>query len=214
MNSFKETPPEKAIRILGGKTNLSIQIKLGTSAIHGWVLRGRVPVAHVISVERATHGEVSRHELCPELEMLFGKKPSIPHNYPRFASREISVRKAIELIGGLTKTSLEVRVSVGAVNGWVESGKIPHKHVLAVEKATNGEVTRYDLCPELVEILLAPKPWEDEENEKKVPKILENNGGNNGGNNDGNLDPEELLDPSDYLVPHPWLKALSTGDYV
>ena len=67
----------------------------------------------------------------------------------------LTIKKAIEILGNQASLAAAVteiqpahRVSQQAVSGWLRNG-CPPDRVLAVEKATNGEVTRYQLRPDI-----------------------------------------------------------------
>lgn len=59
-------------------------------------------------------------------------------------------------IKDLTKGILTVRavadlcgITVQAVYKWENAGRIPAEHCRAIEESTNGQVTRYDLRPDV-----------------------------------------------------------------
>ncbi|MCX8016612.1 MAG: helix-turn-helix domain-containing protein [Rhodocyclaceae bacterium] len=57
----------QAIRCAGSQTALAQRVGVRPQAVHLWVKKGRVPAARALAVERATAGQVSRHELRPDL---------------------------------------------------------------------------------------------------------------------------------------------------
>lgn len=57
---------ERAIEHVGGLTALANAIKTTPQVVVNWRKRG-VPAERVIDIEVATRGEVSRHELRPDL---------------------------------------------------------------------------------------------------------------------------------------------------
>jgi DNA-binding transcriptional regulator YdaS (Cro superfamily) len=58
--------------------------------------------------------------------------------------------RAIELAGGQSALAKAVGVKQQNVWSWVNrTGKCPPEHVLAVEAATEGAVTRYQLRPDI-----------------------------------------------------------------
>lgn len=61
------SPIEKAVSIVGGQTALAAKLKIRPQAVQQWVAAGSVPVRRVIAIEQATNGEVSRHELRPDI---------------------------------------------------------------------------------------------------------------------------------------------------
>lgn len=56
--------------------------------------------------------------------------------------------QAIKLVGGVTRLALAVGVSASAPSMWKARGRIPIEHCAAIERATNGAVTRRDLRPD------------------------------------------------------------------
>jgi DNA-binding transcriptional regulator YdaS (Cro superfamily) len=70
--SDQPSPIARAVQAAGGPSALARKLstiqkkRITPQAVHGWVVRGRVPFARVLDVE-ALQGEVTRHELCPEL---------------------------------------------------------------------------------------------------------------------------------------------------
>lgn len=57
--------------------------------------------------------------------------------------------KVIELVGGQAELARKVSVSPQVVNGWCKRNRVAAKKVLDVEKAVGGQVTRYDLRPDI-----------------------------------------------------------------
>lgn len=60
----------------------------------------------------------------------------------------ISVKKAVEVVGGQAELAALCGVSQQAVYRWTVAG-CPATRVLDVEKATAGKVTRHELRPDL-----------------------------------------------------------------
>ena len=59
---------KKAIKIAGGQTALAKKVKVSQRAVWNWLNRQKsVPAERVLSIEKATDGEVSRHDLRPDL---------------------------------------------------------------------------------------------------------------------------------------------------
>ena len=58
---------DKAIKIAGGAPTVARELGITRQAIYQW---GRVPVEHVIPLERATAGAVTRHQLRPDIYPL------------------------------------------------------------------------------------------------------------------------------------------------
>jgi DNA-binding transcriptional regulator YdaS (Cro superfamily) len=62
---------------------------------------------------------------------------------------ETSIEKAARLVGSQTALAKELQITPQAVQQWVASGKPPSNRCIAIEKAVSGEVTRYDLRPDV-----------------------------------------------------------------
>lgn len=63
-----ETPIEKAVRVVGGQSELARRCKTSQPRIWQCLNRNqRVPADLVLLIESATEGEVTRHELRPDL---------------------------------------------------------------------------------------------------------------------------------------------------
>jgi DNA-binding transcriptional regulator YdaS (Cro superfamily) len=57
--------------------------------------------------------------------------------------------RAIEHFGGVGKFADEIGVRQNVVSNWKLRGQVPAERCLAIEEATHGEVTRYDLRPDV-----------------------------------------------------------------
>lgn len=62
---------------------------------------------------------------------------------------EKPIARACRLAGGQTAMALALQVSVQAVNKWMKKGAPPPERVLAIEKLVSGQVTRYQLRPDI-----------------------------------------------------------------
>lgn len=61
-------PLEKAINLANGQSELARKCGISQQKISYWLRKAkRVPAEHVISIERATGGRVTRHELRPDI---------------------------------------------------------------------------------------------------------------------------------------------------
>ncbi len=67
---------------------------------------------------------------------------------------ETSIEQAVRLVGG--QSALAKKLSFKHSNikqqhvwKWVRAGRVPAEYCNAIEKATNGAVTRYDLRPDV-----------------------------------------------------------------
>lgn len=66
LSLMKEINPiEKAVRVLGTQQALADVFGVKKQAVTKW--RRRVPAERVLGIEQATNGEVTRHELRPDL---------------------------------------------------------------------------------------------------------------------------------------------------
>lgn len=57
-----------------------------------------------------------------------------------------ALRKAINICGSEAELARRVGVTGQAVNQWDVA---PHRRAIEIEKATGGQVSRHDLCPDL-----------------------------------------------------------------
>lgn len=62
---------------------------------------------------------------------------------------EKPIARACRLAGGQTAMALALGVSVQAVNKWMKKGSPPPERVLSIEKLVLGQVTRYQLRPDI-----------------------------------------------------------------
>lgn len=63
-----------------------------------------------------------------------------------------ALQKAVDLAGGQSELARRIggKVRQGHVYYWLNTmKKISHEHVLAAERAVNGQVTRHDLRPDI-----------------------------------------------------------------
>ena len=68
-----------------------------------------------------------------------------------------AIKKAIELVGGNHRLAVLVGVKPAFVSQWVTQRRpVPAERCIAIEKAANGQVTRYDLRPDVFGT--APEP--------------------------------------------------------
>lgn len=59
---------QRAIAIVGSQHRLAVAIGVKQQHISNWLLRDkRLPAEHVLPIEHATGGQVSRHELRPDI---------------------------------------------------------------------------------------------------------------------------------------------------
>ncbi len=61
-----------------------------------------------------------------------------------------AISMAVEAAGSQASLAKSINVTIGAVNQWVHGLRpVPAGRCLAIEKATRGIVTRYDLRPDV-----------------------------------------------------------------
>ena len=61
-----------------------------------------------------------------------------------------ALTKAIEVVGGQGELARRLGLKQGHIWWWLHrSHRVPAEQVLAIERATAGQVTRYDLRPDL-----------------------------------------------------------------
>ena len=56
-----------------------------------------------------------------------------------------AIQKAIKFFGSKAKLARAAGVTQAAVDWWISRGRVGPKSAKAIEKATNGEITRYEL---------------------------------------------------------------------
>lgn len=58
---------KKAISIVGSQSGLAQKLDITPQAVQQWVASGCVPVRRAIAIESLTGGQVTRHELRPDI---------------------------------------------------------------------------------------------------------------------------------------------------
>lgn len=60
------------------------------------------------------------------------------------------IKQAQQIIGGTSAMALAIGVKPPTVSQWIAGKRrVPAERCMAIEQATNGEVTRYDLRPDV-----------------------------------------------------------------
>lgn len=59
------------------------------------------------------------------------------------------IKRAVKLAGGPSVLARELNLWPSAVTNWIRRGQVPPEYVLAIEGATGGQVTRYQLRPDI-----------------------------------------------------------------
>ncbi len=65
--------------------------------------------------------------------------------------RETPLQRAVRIAGGQSQLARRIggKVRQGYVWKWLRRGRPPAERVLAIERATEGQVTRYELRPDI-----------------------------------------------------------------
>jgi DNA-binding transcriptional regulator YdaS (Cro superfamily) len=66
-----------------------------------------------------------------------------------FRMRKNPIDKAIESAGSLAELANRTGLAYQSIQQYRKTGKIPAEHVLKFEAATEGEVTRHELRPDI-----------------------------------------------------------------
>lgn len=67
-------PLSRAIEFFGSQQALADALTIRSPSISGWRQSGRVPAERCAAIEQLTNGEITRHELRPD---VFGPLPAI-----------------------------------------------------------------------------------------------------------------------------------------
>ena len=74
----------------------------------------------------------------------------------------MSMREAIiaacKVMGSQAKLARHIGVTRQAISKWIKTGRTPSRRVLAIEQATQGLLTRYDLRPDFYPRYEPPQP--------------------------------------------------------
>jgi DNA-binding transcriptional regulator YdaS (Cro superfamily) len=70
METIKETGVQKAIRLNGGYSGLAEKLDITYQSVQQWEKQGFVPSKRCLKVVELCHGEVTTHDLNPQ---VFGK---------------------------------------------------------------------------------------------------------------------------------------------
>ena len=58
----------RAVKIVGGQSALAKHLGVSQGCVWNWINRNnRISAEHVIGIERATNGQISRHDLRPDI---------------------------------------------------------------------------------------------------------------------------------------------------
>ncbi|MCX7062825.1 MAG: helix-turn-helix domain-containing protein [Gammaproteobacteria bacterium] len=71
------------------------------------------------------------------------------------------LKTAISQLGSMNALAIKLGITKAAVHQWtLEGRRVPAKHCVAIETATEGAVTRHDLRPDVfgVQPAIAPAP--------------------------------------------------------
>lgn len=64
-------------------------------------------------------------------------------------STETAIERARTKAGGLTKLATALGIKPPSVAEWIKRGLAPPERCIAIEEATGGKVTRYELRPDV-----------------------------------------------------------------
>lgn len=64
---IQDTPIRRAAYLCGGQTALAAKLGVKPQAVQQWVAKNHVPPSRAIEIEKATGGQVTRHDLRPDL---------------------------------------------------------------------------------------------------------------------------------------------------
>lgn len=59
------------------------------------------------------------------------------------------IQKAVQIIGNQEKLAEDCGVSQPTISNWKKDNRVPGEYVLKFEKATNGQVSRHEIRPDL-----------------------------------------------------------------
>lgn len=60
-----------------------------------------------------------------------------------------SLERAIKIAGSQTALARLINKTQAHVWNWLQAGRVPGEHCIAIEQATGGQVTRYELRPDV-----------------------------------------------------------------
>lgn len=59
------------------------------------------------------------------------------------------LERVIEIVGTQEELAARLGIKSPSISGWRNRNKVPSERCIAIEQATNGRVTRYDLRPDV-----------------------------------------------------------------
>ena len=88
---------------------------------------------------------------CNSLVVLLSEKPRIMVRSMDTDAARAALQRAIKVVGSQQKlaAALVPPIRQASVARWVKSGRVPAERAIAVERAAQGRVTRYELRPDL-----------------------------------------------------------------
>ncbi|MCR6700875.1 MAG: helix-turn-helix domain-containing protein [Dokdonella sp.] len=60
-----------------------------------------------------------------------------------------ALARAIDVVGSQAGLARMIGIRSPSISGWIVRGKVPAERCAAIERATSGLVTRYDLRPDV-----------------------------------------------------------------
>ena len=126
----------RASIVVGNRSALARLLGVTPQAVQSWCATGVVPAKRVLDIERATDGEVTRHELRPDLYPC-GTTTNLK---AYLATRDRSVSAQLAETLGIS-ASLLCQMASGRA-------QISPARCVAIENATGGAVTRQRMRPD------------------------------------------------------------------
>lgn len=61
----------------------------------------------------------------------------------------LPIDRLVDLFGTQSALAAKLGIRCASISGWRQRGKVPVERCLAIEQATGGKVTRYELRPDV-----------------------------------------------------------------
>ena len=116
---------KQAVFIVGNQTKLANAVGVRPQAVQKWCETGNVPANRVLAVEAATSGQVTRHELRPDLyppevKPVISASQAALERFQAYSAEPVTdaVLKAIEIEAEKAKISMTDALNVVVDRGW------------------------------------------------------------------------------------------------
>ncbi len=63
----------RAVKLVGGPSEMARRANVSRQTVHNWIRGTMIAPEHVEAVEAATGGQITRHQLRPDLSRIFGE---------------------------------------------------------------------------------------------------------------------------------------------